>query len=177
MFRGGGCDVNRRNCFICGFVAVLLASGLTAYAAGNDHADNSAPGEGQPQSKSCCIPRTTKGSGTAGSGAAPSETPAPAADTAVIEDGVQVIRSVLAPRSYPDLTVQAGLPVRWIITADETSLNGCNNAISIPALDIYQRLAVGENMIEFMPDKAGVISYSCWMGMISATITVTKAAP
>jgi hypothetical protein len=169
--------MKRINCFICGLVAVLLASGFTAYAAGSSPADNLAPGNGQPQSKSCCIPRTTKGPGTAGSGAAPSETPVPAADTAVIEDGVQVIRSVLAPRSYPDLTVQAGLPVRWIITADETSLNGCNNAISIPALDIYQRLAVGENIIEFMPDKTGVIFYSCWMGMISATIMVTEAAP
>jgi hypothetical protein len=31
---------------------------------------------------------------------------------------------------------------------------------------------VGENVIRFTPDKAGVYPYSCWMGMITSSITV-----
>jgi plastocyanin domain-containing protein len=33
-------------------------------------------------------------------------------------------------------------------------------------------LEVGDNIIEFTPDKSGVIPYSCWMGMIRSQITV-----
>jgi len=98
-------------------------------------------------------------------------------DTAAIAGGVQVVLSVLSPRSYPDLKVKAGVCVRWVITAEEASLNSCNSVVSIPAFNIYQVLAPGENIIEFLPEKPGVITYSCWMGMISATITVTSAPP
>jgi len=31
----------------------------------------------------------------------------------------------------------------------------------------------GENVIEFIPEKEGVYTYSCWMGMITGTIYVT----
>ena len=31
----------------------------------------------------------------------------------------------------------------------------------------------GENVIEFTPGETGTISYTCWMGMIRGTITVT----
>jgi hypothetical protein len=169
--------MNRKNCFICGVAAALLAVGATAYAAGNGSTDQTTGTCGQPQGKCCCIrPAATK-IGTAGAGSTPSPDAAPALDTVVIVNGVQEIRSVLALNSYPDLIVQAGLPVRWIITTEEANLTGCNNAISIPSLNIYQRLAVGENIIEFLPDKTGVINYSCWMGMITATITVTEQAP
>lgn len=30
----------------------------------------------------------------------------------------------------------------------------------------------GENVIEFMPEKEGVYTYSCWMGMITGKIYV-----
>ncbi|MDY4799781.1 MAG: hypothetical protein SO157_10675 [Bullifex sp.] len=33
----------------------------------------------------------------------------------------------------------------------------------------------GENIIEFAPLSQGTFSYSCWMGMIRGTITVTDA--
>ncbi len=35
-------------------------------------------------------------------------------------------------------------------------------------------LQPGENIIEFTPVKAGKFLYSCWMGMIRASITVVE---
>jgi plastocyanin domain-containing protein len=33
---------------------------------------------------------------------------------------------------------------------------------------------VGENLIEFVPQEEGDITYTCWMGMISSTIKVVS---
>ena len=96
---------------------------------------------------------------------------AQAVDTTVT-DGVQVVKSELSSGKYPAITVQAGVPVRWIINAPEGSINGCNNRMLIPEYDIEHAFKTGENIIEFTPTKAGTFSYSCWMGMIRSTITV-----
>jgi plastocyanin domain-containing protein len=45
----------------------------------------------------------------------------------------------------------------------------------IKEYDINWRFNTGENVIEFMPEKAGRFSYSCWMGMIRSSITVVEA--
>ncbi|MDR1797827.1 MAG: sulfite exporter TauE/SafE family protein [Clostridiales Family XIII bacterium] len=89
-----------------------------------------------------------------------------------MEGGVQVVRSELVRNRYPAITVKAGVPVKWIIDAPKGSVNGCNGAIVIPALDIQYQFQEGENVIEFTADQAGEIPYSCWMGMIRSTITV-----
>lgn len=90
-----------------------------------------------------------------------------------IRDGVQLVYSTLEAGSYPDITVQAGLPVRWTISAEEKSINGCNATMVIPGLDLSLSFLPGENVLEFIPETAGKIPYSCWMGMIRGTITVT----
>ncbi|MDR1495576.1 MAG: sulfite exporter TauE/SafE family protein [Clostridiales Family XIII bacterium] len=88
-----------------------------------------------------------------------------------VEDGVQIVRSKLG-RGYPHITVRAGAPVRWIIDAPEDMINGCNNVIYIPEYVIEHAFEPGENVIEFTPEKPGEFMYSCWMGMITSTITV-----
>ncbi|MBQ7563378.1 MAG: sulfite exporter TauE/SafE family protein [Lachnospiraceae bacterium] len=95
------------------------------------------------------------------------------AGEAQVADGIQVIESTLTLGSYPDITVQAGIPVRWTIEAPEGSLNGCNYRMLIPAYGIEHTFDFGENVIEFTPDQTGVVNYSCWMGMIRGTIHVT----
>ena len=45
-------------------------------------------------------------------------------------------------------------------------------ALIIPAYGKQQKLELGDNIIEFTPTQAGTITYTCWMGMISSTITV-----
>lgn len=100
----------------------------------------------------------------------------PAGDStgqAVLEDGVQVVTSTLSSGQYPDITVQAGVPVRWIIDAPAGSINGCNYKMLLQAYDITYTFQEGENILEFTPTEPGTISYSCWMGMIRGTITVT----
>lgn len=93
----------------------------------------------------------------------------------VIEDGVQIINSTLSSRRYPAITVQEGIPVKWIIDAPQDSINGCNNRMFIKEYNIEYTFKPGENIIEFTPDKTGKFSYSCWMGMIRSSITVVEA--
>lgn len=89
-----------------------------------------------------------------------------------ITGDVQEIRTDLAYYGYPAITVQKGIPVRFIINVDQKNLNACNNEIIIPDLNISKKLKPGENVIEFTPEEAAVIPYSCWMGMINSTIAV-----
>lgn len=89
-----------------------------------------------------------------------------------IVDGVQVIYSTLSPGSYPDIMVQSGIPVKWIIDASENSINGCNYKIFIREYDIEYTFCEGENVIQFTPTEPGTIPYSCWMGMIRGKISI-----
>jgi sulfite exporter TauE/SafE len=97
-----------------------------------------------------------------------------AASGIVIEDGYQIVKNTLSRRGYPIVTVQKGIPVRWIIEAPEGSITGCNNRLFIDEYGIEYSFKIGENIIEFLPDKAGIFQYSCWMGMIRSTITVVE---
>ncbi len=98
---------------------------------------------------------------------------APGAIRPVMENGVQVIVMPIESRRYPSFVVQKGIPVRWIIRAAPGTLNGCNNAIIIPAYNAQIRLSAGDTIVEFTPDKEGVVPFSCWMGMIRSTFTIT----
>ncbi|MDR1307856.1 MAG: sulfite exporter TauE/SafE family protein [Treponema sp.] len=103
-------------------------------------------------------------------------TPGPqtaAAFKPVIDGDYQVVQSTLLPGRYPAITVQQGIPVRWTIDAPRGSINGCNNRMIIQEYGVEHRFAPGENVIEFVPEKTGRFYYSCWMGMIRSSITVT----
>ncbi len=84
---------------------------------------------------------------------------------------VQKVGSTLEAYRYPNITVQVGVPVEWTVTAPEGSINGCNNRMIIQEYGIEHTFAQGDNLITFTPDKVGTYAYSCWMGMIRATIT------
>ncbi len=90
-----------------------------------------------------------------------------------IAGGKQTVRSTLQFGRYPNITVQAGIPVKWVIDAPEGSINGCNDRIVIPDYGVEYTFHTGENVIEFTPDTAGTVRYSCWMGMIRGNIFVT----
>jgi plastocyanin domain-containing protein len=98
------------------------------------------------------------------------------ADDIRIVDGKQVVTSTLSSGKYPNITVQAGTPVKWVITAPEGSVNGCNYQVIIPEYGLRYDFKTGENILEFTPTDAGKYTYSCWMGMIRGTITVTQAS-
>ena len=92
---------------------------------------------------------------------------------ATAEDGVQIIESTLTGGRYPNITVTAGIPVRWIIQVPKGALNGCNYRMLLNAYGITHTFSEGENIIEFTPEKTGTVPYTCWMGMIRGNIFVT----
>ena len=97
-----------------------------------------------------------------------------ASDAAVADANIQIIESELDWRGYPDITVEAGIPVRWNIHAEAEKITGCNNEMVIPALNMHVPINAGDNIVEFTVDEPGVIPYTCWMGMLRGTITVDE---
>lgn len=97
-----------------------------------------------------------------------------ASDAAIAGADVQIVESELDWRGYPDITVKAGVPVRWNVHAEKEKITGCNNEMVIPALDLRVPLSPGDNIVEFTVDEPGVIPYTCWMGMLRGSITVEE---
>jgi len=93
-----------------------------------------------------------------------------------INKGHLLVNSTLLPFTYPSITVEAGRPVRWVINAPPENINGCNNRIFIREYGIEYTFKPGENVIEFIPGRAGKVPYTCWMGMIPGTITVVSGS-
>lgn len=98
-------------------------------------------------------------------------TPPSNAGKATMQDGIQVLNMAAVARGYAPnvLYIKKGVPVKWIIDAQQ--LSSCNNAIVIPALNQQYKLEKGENIIEFTPGEKD-INFSCWMGMIRGVIRV-----
>lgn len=81
---------------------------------------------------------------------------------------MDVTRDGWSPDSF---VLKKDVPVKWIINGKE--ITGCNNAIQVPKLGLEFDIEKGKQVIEFMPTEEGVISWSCWMGMIPGTFIVT----
>lgn len=88
--------------------------------------------------------------------------------------GEQIVETRLGLYGFePDvLKIKKGIPVKFIIKAEQVS--GCTNRIIIPDLDIIKNINYGENIIKFIPDKTGIIDFSCWMGMVRGEFKVEK---
>ncbi|MBA4347998.1 MAG: heavy metal transporter [Clostridiales bacterium] len=91
---------------------------------------------------------------------------------ATLDGDVQKIQANLNPSVYPFIIVQKGIPVELTITADESSITGCNQTVVFPAFDVKKALTPGDNVITFTPDETGLIPYTCWMGMLDGRILV-----
>ncbi|MFH2028098.1 MAG: sulfite exporter TauE/SafE family protein, partial [Nanoarchaeota archaeon] len=90
------------------------------------------------------------------------------------KQGYQEIRMDVTNNGWePDkFVLKKGVPVKWIINGKE--INGCNNAIQVPKLNLNFDIKNGEQTIEFTPTEEGIISWSCWMGMIQGTFIVKE---
>lgn len=93
---------------------------------------------------------------------------------AEMKDDYQEIRmDVIRYGWSPDkFILKKGIPVKWIIQGKE--INGCNNAIQVPKLGLDFDIRRGEQVIEFTPTEEGIISWSCWMGMIPGVFIVKE---
>jgi sulfite exporter TauE/SafE/copper chaperone CopZ/phage tail protein X len=69
-------------------------------------------------------------------------------------------------------TLIRGTPVKWVINA--TEITTCNNRIVVPSLHLEFDLKAGKQTIEFTPREAGVIHWSCWMGMMRGEFEVVE---
>ncbi|MDO8581615.1 MAG: sulfite exporter TauE/SafE family protein [bacterium] len=67
-------------------------------------------------------------------------------------------------------TIRQGVPTQWVINAKSNS--GCLSVIQAPKLGIRTLLQPGTNVVEFTPRIAGVIPFSCSMGMFWGEINV-----
>ncbi|MCD8322229.1 MAG: sulfite exporter TauE/SafE family protein [Oscillospiraceae bacterium] len=92
---------------------------------------------------------------------------------AVVDGDTQYVTTTLHANGYDDIQVVAGIPVVWTIEVEESALNGCNKEIILSAFDQQVTLSAGEVTITFTPEEEGTYTYSCWMGMLKNTITVT----
>lgn len=70
------------------------------------------------------------------------------------------------------LVLQKGVPVRWVIHGGEVA--ACTNEIVVPRLGLNLPLQKGTQVIEFTPEEAGVISWSCGMGMKTGSFVVVE---
>ncbi len=91
---------------------------------------------------------------------------------AMLDGDVQKIQANLDPSVYPFIIVQKGIPVELTITAEESAITGCNQTVVFPSYDVKKALTPGDNVIKFTPDEPGLISYTCWMGMLDGRILV-----
>lgn len=87
-------------------------------------------------------------------------------------DKVQVIKMnvdwVFEPTEFK---IKKGIPVRWEING--VNVSGCSNEVVIPRLNIRKKIYKGKNVVEFIPNKEGVLPFSCWMGMLNGRFIVT----
>jgi uncharacterized protein len=92
--------------------------------------------------------------------------------SAVLKDGYQEIRMTVESSGFvPNkFVLKKGVPVHWIINGKQ--LTSCNRAIQVPAYNLKFDVKQGEQTINFTPDAAGTIRWSCWMGMIPGTFVV-----
>lgn len=86
----------------------------------------------------------------------------------------QIVRMTVANGTYSprNLRVRKGVPIRWEIDGQDVS--GCANSIVVPTYRISKILSPGQNIITFTPTTAGTIPFSCGMGMIRGSFTVTE---
>ncbi len=94
-------------------------------------------------------------------------------DPAVLgADGVERITTYQDADGYrpANVAVYAGYPVEWTVVSSSTST--CAASIFAPGVDIRASLEKGPNTFKLPALDAGVLRYTCAMGMYAAQITV-----
>ena len=97
-----------------------------------------------------------------------------AAVATVGADGVQRATVEVDYGSYQDVRLLAGVPTELTFHVPQGRLIGCNSSLTIPAAGVTADLAEGDTTVALAPLETGTYPYSCWMGMIKASITVTE---
>lgn len=91
-----------------------------------------------------------------------------------MENGVQVVRMTQTASGYSpnSFTIKKGVLVKWIVTSEDAFT--CAASIVSSKLGIRKNLVAGENIIEFTPEEAGNVRFTCSMGMYSGSFNVVE---
>jgi sulfite exporter TauE/SafE len=98
---------------------------------------------------------------------------AAAVDPSIIgADGVERFTTYQNADGYApsNVVIYAGYPVEWTVQSTNTST--CAASIFAPGVDIRAQLSKGPNTFKLPALPAGVLRYTCAMGMYAAQITV-----
>jgi sulfite exporter TauE/SafE/copper chaperone CopZ len=97
---------------------------------------------------------------------------APAPSSTFAADGTQLLTTYQEADGYSpeNVTIYAGIPTVW--TIESKTVTTCAAALTIPSWDFGTQLRLGQNKLSLKALPAGVIHYSCAMGMYSGSITV-----
>ncbi len=93
-----------------------------------------------------------------------------------IKEGVQIVKMTQIASGYiPNkFTIQKGIPVKWIIDSQDS--NNCARALVAPEIGVKKVLMQGENIIAFIPEKKGIIRFSCITGIYTGSFNVIEAS-
>ena len=101
--------------------------------------------------------------------AAPAATPT----TAATADNVQTVDLKISGGNYEPaaINVRQGVPVRLNVTRDDKPT--CGDVLAIPSQNISRPIPVNQvTTIEFTPQKAGDLEFTCGMNMMRGRIVV-----
>lgn len=94
---------------------------------------------------------------------------------ASLTNGYQEVEITASNRGYASnvKSLKAGVPVRLKVTTQNTQ--SCARDFAIPSLGINKLLPItGTEIIEFTPQKSGILTYSCGMGMYTGSFKITQ---
>jgi sulfite exporter TauE/SafE/copper chaperone CopZ len=92
-----------------------------------------------------------------------------------LASGVQTVRMTQTPDGYfpADTVVHTGIPIAWVI--DSTSQWDCSAYLRVPSLELSANLKDGTNTIDLPALSAGVVPFTCVMGMYSGNLIAIDA--
>jgi hypothetical protein len=73
------------------------------------------------------------------------------------------------------IVLRKGVPVKWKIHTEHDQ--SCVSQVVVPKLGLDIPLRKGDQTVEFTPDKEGIITWSCSMGMTSGSFVVVDEKP
>jgi sulfite exporter TauE/SafE len=91
-------------------------------------------------------------------------------DNVTVESGVQTVRMTQVADGYEpaDTVLYAGMPTTWLI--EGTSQLYCSAFMRVPALGLDVTIAPGANTVDLPALDAGVVPFTCVMGMYSGNL-------
>jgi sulfite exporter TauE/SafE/phage tail protein X len=148
-----------------GFILTGWGYDLQSVVASLRSSSEAPPEPATPQEATPSAPAASAPQATAAAASAP--VPAQPAFQTIVMD---VVESGFRPNHF---VLVRGVPVHWVVNGKK--ITPCNRRIVAPTLGLEFDVKKGRQTIEFTPQAAGVIHWSCWMGMLRGDFTVVDA--